>query len=212
MVLAASLALSVASAIVPPTQANLLSPTTAQAQTASAQAKAAYRKEVKRLAQANPKSSGRRYARYKYLDVYGSSVEELLVMTPARSGSGIYIRIYTYSGGKVKLLLMDNFGSKSPDVWHHFYKSSNGFVMCRRGWGMENYYYYKMVGSRYKMVLSRGRRSISGGSSSNGPWGYTDSSQVRNISKAEFDARAKQITRGPVRKLVSSSRWVYMAG
>ena len=67
--------------LLPPSPSNPVGPSVALAQTAKQKARAAYRKQAKKLARAN-KSSGRRYARYRFADVYGGSGEEMLVVTP----------------------------------------------------------------------------------------------------------------------------------
>lgn len=204
------LVLTTTFALAPAEVPGLFEPTPALAATTKQKIRNAYRKKVKKLCNANS-NNGRRYSYYKFADVYGSSAEELLVVTPANGGSGNYLRIYTYKKGKVVLLLKDGWGSKCPDSWYRFYKKGKGFVMQRRGWGMENYNYYQLRGGKFKLVLTRGRQSTLGGATENGPWGYWDCINDKELTKAAFTKRARTIAKGSSKKISASWKWTLMS-
>ena len=179
-------------------------PTVAHAQTTKQKIRTAYKKKAKAIAKS---SQYRGYADYKFVDVYGNSGEELIVMTQAKAGSGNYFFIYTYANGKVKLLLKEGFGGKCPVTWFRFYKKGKSFIIQRRGWGMEIYYYYQIKGGKYHHALTRSRQSKLAGAAKNGPWSYYDCIKNINLTKAQFAKRTKTIAIGARKTVNAFSGW-----
>lgn len=207
--IAIALALNLACAIAPATFDAPLSPTVAQAQTTKQKIRSAYRKQVKKIAKAHAASSGRRFAYYKFVDVCGSSQEELLVWSwMDDASSGAQLHVYTYKSGKVKLLLHESWGNKCGDSGYQFYKKSNGMVIKRLGWGMEICSYYKMSGGTYKLVAQKMRQSTLAGANENGPWSYSDAKG--SIAKSTFNKRVKAVTKGSCKKVKASYTWTTM--
>lgn len=201
-----ALGLNLFAMLLPPSPSIPVGPSMALAQTAKQKARAAYRKQAKKLARANT-SSGRRYARYRFADVYGGSGEEMLVVTPADGGSGSYLRIYTYKAGKLKLLLKEGLYG---DVWYHFYKKSGAFTLYRVGHGGKGYFYYKASGGKYKLVLMK-TSYMEGYDGTYSSWSYYDRRSGEYIGSSAFSQRVKAIAKGACKKVAASWKWSYMA-
>lgn len=199
-----ALCMMTALAFAPSSQATVLGTTIAQAASSDGQAKAAYKKRLKKVIKNDKYGDG---AYYKFADVYGSSTVEMLSVTREVGGSGSMLRIYTYKSGKVKLIGKIGFYG---DQSYAFYKKSKGFVMYCAGHGGEHYDYYKMSNGKYKLIARRARVSKAGGSTYTAPWTYYTANS--EITKASFNKRIKSITKGTKTKLAPSWKWSWTSG
>ena len=145
---------------------------------------------------------------YKYMDVTGDGVHELLASYfPSSEGSGgnMYgLDIFQVKKGKIKCILRtDSYGLAKIT----FYKSSKSLVMSQYGHGGESYSYFKFKSGKYKSVASKARQSTKGGSVENGPWYYYGSSQ-KTISKSSFNKKIKGMVKGKA-KTTKLDKWSY---
>lgn len=200
-----ALALLLTAALMPGESVPVLGATPVAAAT-KAQVRKAYKQQVKKLARLTPDYD--HGAHYKIVDVLGNKTEELLVMTRDGGGSGSTLRIYTYANGKVKRICTTGVYG---DNWYKFYRSAKGFVMHSSGHGGESYRYFKRGKSSYKLVASKGRQSVNGGSAENGPWSYYNA-KGSELSKAAFTKKAKAVARGSYKKVGPSYKWTWMEG
>lgn len=176
-------------------------PRVAYAQSMPSKVKKAYVNKAKSLA----KQVRSRTTNYKFVDVYGSSLQEMLCVTKDSSGSGSTLYIYTYANGKAKQLLKTGIYG---DNWYKFYKKSNSFVLYRSGHGGEAYLYYRIKGGKYVSTVSKGR--FMGASGSYGSWSYFDSVANRSITKTAYAKQAKKHAVGTAKKVSGSYKWAYL--
>jgi hypothetical protein len=181
---------------------NAFQPREAYAQGMPSNVKTAYVKKAKSLA----KQVKSKLAHYKFVDVYGSSVPEMLCVTKSDYGSGSNLYIYTYTNNKVKLLLEDGLYG---DDGYKFYKKTKSFILHRSGHGGDAYIYYQMKGSKYTAAMTKGRY-MSPTTSLYSSWSYYDSVAKKNISKTTFTKKAKKMQVGNCKKVSGSYKWAYL--
>ncbi len=145
---------------------------------------------------------------YKYLDVTGDGVHELLAdYFPSADGSGgsMYgLDIFQVKNGKIKCILRTDSYGLAKITYH---KSSKSLIMSQYGHGGESYRYFKFKSGKYKSVASKSRQSTKGGSVKNGPWYYQDGAQ-KTITKSSFNNKIKGMTKGKA-KVSKPDKWSY---
>ena len=145
---------------------------------------------------------------YKYYDVTGDGIHELLMdCYPSSSGgSGHVIYIFQAKGSKAKCILKTTeYGLERIS----FYKKSKSLVMSMYGHGGESHSYYKFKTGKYKCLGTKSRQSVKGGNLNNGPWYYYNGSG-KNTSKAAFTKTIKGLEKGKA-KFTKTSSWKYVS-
>jgi len=134
---------------------------------------------------------------YKYFDINGDGVKELLTECyPAgeNGGSARVYRIHQVKKGKVKRILSTYDYGVSRFT---FYKKSKSLIIYWAGHGGEGYSYFKLKKGIYKKIAGKARQAIAGGNFENGPWSYYGAS--KSVSKASFTKKIKGIKKGKAR-------------
>ena len=145
---------------------------------------------------------------YKYMDVTGDGVHELLASyfpSSKSSGGSMYgLDIFQVKNGKIKCILRtDSYGLAKIS----YYKSSKSLIMNQLGHGGESYSCFKFRNGKFKSIASKARQSIKGGSVENGPWYYYGSSQ-NTISKSSFNKKIKGMIKGKA-KITKPDKWLH---
>lgn len=170
----------------------------AYAQSIPTKVKKAYVNKAKSLA----RQVRSRMANYKFVDVYGSSLKEMLCVTKDSGGSGSTLYIYTYAGGKVKQLLQTGIYG---DQWYKFYKKTSSFVIHRCGHGGDGYESYRVRNGKYVTTMVKGRHMDSSGSY--GSWSYYNAIKGKSTTKGAYAKYAKKYQAGTAKKVTSSYKW-----
>lgn len=176
----------------------VLRPREAYAQSMPAKVKKAYKRKAKSLA----RQVRSQMASYKFVDVYGSSLKEMLCVTKDSGGSGSTLYIYTYKGGKVKQLLKTGIYG---DQWYKFYKKSKSFVVHLCGHGSDGYMYYQVRSGKYVNTIAKGKHMD--GSGSYGSWNYYSAIKGKSITKSAFSKQARKHQVGTAKKVTASYKW-----
>ena len=143
---------------------------------------------------------------YKYADVTGDGVDELLVEHhPMGNGSGREFEIHTYKSGSTKQILSHGeYGLEKVTR----YSKTKALVLYCAGHGSEAYIYFKYKNGKYSLVASKAREAKAGGSSRNGPWSYGNSSG-KSIKKADFTKKTNSLLKGS-KKIWKKSTWTVL--
>ncbi len=144
--------------------------------------------------------------RYILRDITGDGIHEALIEYRPLSltGSAFAFQVYAYNNGAADLILDTTVSGLYKCI---FYKSAGSLLLYARGHGGESYTYYKLKKSgTYTPKAYRARKSVSGGSSENGPWYYyklTTSGQTI-ITQKKFNKIVASLQTG---KKSSSKAW-----
>lgn len=138
------------------------------------------------------------YLRYKYYDITGDGVDEMLVLYPrGRSAEGF--AVYTTKGNKL---------TKMVEQYAGFYGYGNitcyrktGTIICEGiGSGSEWYHAYKMKRSKLVCVATKARSSAG-----RNKWVYTSGKENR-ITKSKYDSIMKSVKKGR-KRIIKYSTW-----
>lgn len=135
---------------------------------------------------------------YKFTDITGDDIHEAVIFGKAITGSGNYWKIYTYKGGKTKLLFDGGeYGLDKLVV----YKKTKSFYYHRAGHGWEATIFYQLKNGKYKQVAGKGR-SFQGVRP--GKWSYNNGKKA--ISKSAYNKLIRKYKRGKAAKM-NPSKW-----
>lgn len=144
---------------------------------------------------------------YKYFDVTGDGVHELLMdcYPTSGGGSGHAFYIFQAKNGKVKCILKTvEYGLERIA----YYKKSKSLTMSMYGHGGESHTYYRFKSGKYKCSASKSRQSVKGGNMENGPWYYYNGSG-KSISKSSFNKKTAGMKKGKARS-TKATGWTYV--
>lgn len=169
---------------------SLSSPSTAYASTSKVNQKAhaVFEKKIKKIA----KSCRDNAVYYKYVDITGNGVHDVVLNYQTDSGSASIYKILTINDSKTKSIFSTTeYGLEKITL----YKKSKSIVYYSAGHGGESYTYCKMKKGKYKIIASKSRASLAGGGAENGEWNYYDA-KFNTLSKSKFKSKVKGIQKG----------------
>lgn len=173
-------------------------------QQAHAVSKAAKNKKAHIVFKKKARSLGKTYqnVQYKFVDLTGDGIHEMLVDGRSGQGGGHIFYVYTYKSGKAKRILKDG---QYGMAFIKSYRKTKAFVMYCTGHGHEHYDYFAMKNGRYKRIAKRWRSGVNGGSVGSGAWSYSNG-KSKAYTKATFNKKVKKLTKGKTKK-VSAFGW-----
>ena len=160
-------------------------------------------KAFKRVLKTMGDSQVTSYIYYRYVDMTGDKVDELLVTHDDISHAArTVINVYKYKKGKaVRVADLNEYGVNKLVM----YKKTKAFIIACEGHGNKTCDYYKYSKKRGKFVRVASKGTYMNEYGNYGSWAYSGKNSA--ISKARFNAIVKKLKKGKRVNLWNLGRW-----